>query len=116
MSSCLNFNTLSVLQEGHQAQEPQEDLRAVAVLCDEGRQHGDVQHLPLRDPHARQARQHLEPHQASGQPNIILVRFRPNFLAKISFGFGISAFISFGIRQKHTFRPKEAVLARIDLI
>ena len=53
--------------------------------------------------------------KCSGQPNIISVQFRPNFLAKISFGFGISAFISFGIRQKHTFRPKEAVSAKIDL-
>ena len=35
---------------------------------------------------------------------------------EISFGFGISAFVSFGIRQKHTFRPKEAVSAKIDLI
>ena len=52
----------------------------------------------------------------SGQPNIISVRFRPNILAKISFGFGISAFVSFGIRQKHTFRPKEAVSAKVDLV
>ena len=52
----------------------------------------------------------------SGQLNIISVRFWPNILAEISFSFGISAFVSFGIRQKHTFRPKEAVLAKIDLI
>ena len=49
--------------------------------------------------------------EGSGQPNIISVWFWLNILAKISFGFSISAFVSFGIWQKHTFRSKEAVSA-----
>ena len=51
-----------------------------------------------------------------GQPNIISVRIWMNILAEISFGFGILAFVSFGIWQKHTFRSKEAVSAKIDLV
>ena len=52
----------------------------------------------------------------SGHPNIISVWFWTNILADISISFGILAFVSFGIRQKHTFLPKEAVSAKIDLV
>ena len=37
------------------------------------------------------------------QPNIISVRFWQNISAEVGFSFGISAFVSFGIRQKHNF-------------
>ena len=48
-----------------------------------------------------------------GQPNTVLVPFWPKFSAKIYFGFGLSAFFSFGDSAETCFWPKEAVSAEM---
>ena len=51
----------------------------------------------------------------SGQPNTILVRLRPKFLAEICFGFGFSALFSFRDFAETPFQPKEAVMAEMTV-
>ena len=65
----------------------------------------------------------MECKSKSKSPNIcknpdfsVLKSSPPQLWAGISISFGTFPFISYGNRHKHTFRPKEAVSAKIDLV
>ena len=50
----------------------------------------------------------------SGQPNTVSVRFRPKISAKICFGFGLSAFSSFGDSAETHFSAERGCFGRND--